>query len=49
MKFKGIVEIMYFVPNRREAANWYAQLLDTTITYSDIHEFFFVRVGLQEI
>jgi uncharacterized protein len=47
--FKGVVEIMYFVPNRREAANWYAHLLGTTITYLDIRDYFFIRVGLQEI
>ena len=47
--FEGIIEVMYFVPDRQEAARWYARLLDLPITYLEDPEHFFIRVGNQDI
>jgi predicted enzyme related to lactoylglutathione lyase len=47
--FKGVAEVMYFVPDREEAARWYAQLLDTKLCHKDDAEHYFIPVGTQEI
>jgi predicted enzyme related to lactoylglutathione lyase len=47
--FQGVVEVMYFVPDRQAAANWYAQLLDLPITCLDEPEHYFIRSGAQDI
>ncbi len=47
--FKHIAEIMYFVPNRRVAAEWYSTLFDIEITFLDNPEHFFIQVGEQEV
>ena len=47
--FQGIIELMYFVPDRRVAADWYAQLLDLPITCMADPEHYFLRVGQQDI
>ena len=47
--FIGISEIMYFVPNRLEAAHWYAKLFGTNIIFLDNPDYFFLRVGGQEV
>ncbi|NUN65940.1 glyoxalase [Pseudanabaena biceps] len=47
--FEGIAEIMYFVPEPLLNAQWYAQLFDSEITWLDNPEYFFIRVGNQEI
>ncbi len=45
----GIVEIMYFVPERLEAARWYAELFQSEIEWQDEPDHFFLKVGDQEI
>jgi uncharacterized protein len=45
----GVVEVMYFVPDRRGAAEWYSKLFDVEITYLDNPEYFFIQVGSQQI
>ncbi len=47
--FKRVAEIMYFVPDRRAAAHWYAQLFSTAITVLDNPEHFFLRVDDQDV
>jgi hypothetical protein len=47
--FKDIAEIMYFVPDRRAAADWYSKLFDTEITFLNNPEHFFIRVGDREV
>src|SRR5579862_9250971 len=47
--FTEIMELMYFVPDRLEAAQWYARLTDVPLTYLDNPEHFFLRVGHQDI
>jgi predicted enzyme related to lactoylglutathione lyase len=47
--FQGVVEVMYFVPDRKVAANWYSQLLDLPITYLDEPEHYFICTGAQDI
>jgi predicted enzyme related to lactoylglutathione lyase len=44
-----LVEILYFVPDRMEAARWYADLFGSHISYLDDQDHFFIRVGSQEI
>jgi predicted enzyme related to lactoylglutathione lyase len=43
--FAGIVELMFFVPDRRQAAEWYSRLFDTPITQLEEPEYYFIRVG----
>ena len=45
----GIVEVMYFVSDREQAAAWYAKFFGTTLTYLDDDRVFFVRTGYQDI
>jgi predicted enzyme related to lactoylglutathione lyase len=48
--FKGIVELMYFVPDRHQAAEWYARLFEAEITYLEsMPEAFFIQAGPHEI
>jgi predicted enzyme related to lactoylglutathione lyase len=47
--FKRVAEIMYFVPDRLAAAQWYSRLFDTAITSLENPEHFFIRVDEQEI
>ena len=47
--FVSIVEVMFFVPDRQQAAQWYSRLLDLPITYLDNPEHFYIRVGSQDI
>jgi hypothetical protein len=47
--FQGVVEVMYFVSDRKVAANWYSQLLDLPITYLDEPEHYFICTGAQDI
>jgi len=47
--FLGVIEIMYFVPDRLEAARWYAELLETELSWLDHPAHFFLKAGGQEI
>lgn len=47
--FKQVLEVMYFVPDRRQAADWYARLLDTEVTQLENPAHFFVQAGDQEL
>jgi predicted enzyme related to lactoylglutathione lyase len=47
--FKGVAEIMYFVPDRTQAAHWYAQLFNTQLTYLSDPDDFLLKVGAHEI
>lgn len=47
--FSHIAEIMYFVPDRRAATEWYSSLFRIEITVLDNPEHFFIQVGSQEI
>jgi uncharacterized protein len=44
-----LVELLYFVPDRLAAARWYADLFGSDINYLNDPDYFFVRVGPQEI
>jgi predicted enzyme related to lactoylglutathione lyase len=46
---KGIVEILYFVPDRRAAAEWYAQFFGVEISLLDYPDAYFFRIGGQDI
>ena len=47
--FLGVTEVMYFVPDRRAAADWYSRLVDIPISCLEDPEHYFIRVGAQEI
>ena len=47
--FKRIAEVMYFVPNRYEAARWYSSLFENEIFFLENPDHFFIRVGNQEV
>ena len=47
--FLEIMELMYFVPDRHEAARWYAALTQQPILTLEDPEHFFIRVGNQDI
>ena len=47
--FRGIIELMYFVPDRQAAASWYAELFETAITHLNTPGAFFIRVGAHDI
>ena len=47
--YKGISEIMYFVPDRRAAAGWYARLFEAEIITLENPEHFFIRIGGQDV
>lgn len=47
--FKGIVEIMYFVPDRQAAAAWYAELLGAPVSRVEALDAVFIRVGAHEV
>ena len=49
MRFLGVTEGMYFVPDRRAAADWYARLFDVPVSCLEDPEHFYLRVGAQEI
>jgi predicted enzyme related to lactoylglutathione lyase len=44
-QFSAIVELMFFVPDRRKAAEWYSRLFDTPITQMEEPEYYFICVG----
>lgn len=44
-----LTEVLYFVPDRMEAARWYADLFEAEIIFLDEPDYFFVGVGRQEI
>ena len=46
---QGIHEILYFVPDRRAAAEWFSRFLDCPITTLDDSGRFFIRAGELEI
>jgi predicted enzyme related to lactoylglutathione lyase len=43
------MELMYFVPDRMEAARWYSDLTGLPITTLDDPEHYFIRVGGHDI
>ena len=47
--FSGISEIMYFVPSRVEAAEWFAKLFGQDITRLENPEYFYIRIGNQDV
>jgi uncharacterized protein len=47
--FKHVSEVMYFVSDRRAAAEWYSSLFDVKITRLANPEHFFIRVGNQDV
>lgn len=47
--FKHVSEVMYFVFDRRVAAEWYSNLFDIKITWLENPEHFFIRVGNQDV
>jgi uncharacterized protein len=47
--FKHVSEVMYFVSDRRAAAEWYSNLFDVKITRLANPEHFFIRVGNQDV
>ena len=47
--FKNVAEIMYFVSDRRVAAEWYSNLFGIEITYLENPEHFFIQVGEQQV
>ncbi len=47
--FAGISEVMYFVPDRQAAADWYSRLLDAPISFLEDPEHYYIRVGSQEV
>ncbi|MBW4623657.1 MAG: VOC family protein [Cyanosarcina radialis HA8281-LM2] len=47
--FNYVAEIVYFVKDRRAAAEWYSKLFGIEITWLDDPEHFFIRVGKQEV
>ncbi len=47
--FRGVTEVMYFVSDRRAAADWYSRLLNLPISCLEEPEHFFLRVGEQDI
>src|SRR5579862_3523609 len=48
--FRRITEVMHFVPNPKEAADWFAQLFETELRFHDDNpEHFYLQVGPQQI
>ncbi|MCY7275548.1 MAG: VOC family protein [Phormidesmis sp. CAN_BIN44] len=47
--FKYVAEIMYFVSDRRAAAEWYSNLFGIEITYLENPDHYFIQVGEQEV
>jgi predicted enzyme related to lactoylglutathione lyase len=47
--FDGVIEIMYFVEDRRAATAWYARLFELPITETGDPEHYFIRVGAQDV
>lgn len=47
--FKYVAEIMYFVSDRRAAAEWYSNLFGIEITYLENPDHYFIQVGKQEV
>lgn len=47
--FKGLIEILYFVPDRRAASDWYARHFGVEITQLEEAEWYFIRIGNQEV
>lgn len=47
--FRQVAELMYFVPNRLEAANWYAQLFEVELTRLADPDHFYLQIGGQEV
>ena len=47
--FNHVSEIMYFVSDRRAAAEWYSNLLGIEITWLENPEHFFIQVGNQDV
>jgi uncharacterized protein len=47
--FKGVSEVMYFVSDRRAAAEWYSNLFGIEITWLENPEHFFIQVGNQDV
>jgi uncharacterized protein len=47
--FEQVSEVIYFVSDRRAAAEWYSNLFGIEITWLDNPEHFFIRVGEQEV
>jgi len=43
--FNAVAEVMFFVEDRRAAAEWYSTLLDLPISQLDDPDLFFIRVG----
>ncbi|MGB7415416.1 MAG: VOC family protein [Thermosynechococcaceae cyanobacterium] len=47
--FQNIAEVIYFVSDRRAAAEWYSSLLGVEITELEDANHFFIRAGDQDI
>jgi predicted enzyme related to lactoylglutathione lyase len=47
--FNEIAELLYFVPDRRAAAAWYAELFGVAITRPAALDAYVIRIGAQEI
>jgi shikimate kinase len=48
--FRQITEVMHFVPNRREAADWCSQLFETDLLFLDDNpDYFYLQVGWQQL
>jgi hypothetical protein len=47
--FNYVAEILYFVKDRRAAAEWCSKLFGIEITWLDDREHFLIRVGSQEV
>lgn len=49
MDYSGVAEIMYFVPDPKAAAAWYSRFFDTEIIRLKNPDYFFIKVGKQEV
>ncbi|QQE67075.1 glyoxalase/bleomycin resistance/dioxygenase family protein [Leptolyngbya sp. BL0902] len=47
--FSGVAEVMYFVSDPKLAAEWYSRFFDIEITVLANPDYFFVKVGEQEV
>jgi uncharacterized protein len=47
--FNGLSEILYFVPDRRAAAEWYEKVFGVELTQLEEPDWFFIRIGGQEV
>jgi len=47
--WQGVLEVMYFVEDRRKAAEWYSNLTQHPILFLESPEHFFIRIGNQDI